>query len=80
MLLSDYNKRTPEQQLQDLNQAWDRIKAMETSAGRQDKTISALVKQLKRERIKSHILMVLVTSALASAFFALLKVLLGLSH
>jgi hypothetical protein len=62
--LSDYNRRSPDQQLQDLNVAWDRIKLLQKHNDQQEHKITELHSTVRFERLKRW----LTTSALIVAW------------
>lgn len=58
MILSDYKRRSPEQQLADLNAAWDRIKKQTATIDRQDAKIlrqDKKIQSLEREKILANL-------------------------
>jgi hypothetical protein len=52
MILSDYKRRSPEQQLADLNAAWDRIKTLSATNDRQQNEIQSLKEKLREKTLK----------------------------
>ncbi|HEY1800099.1 MAG TPA: hypothetical protein VGG46_04115 [Terriglobales bacterium] len=52
MNFSDYNRRTPDQQLADLNAAWDRIKKLSGTNDRQQVEIEDLKDKLRAAKLK----------------------------
>ena len=52
MILSDYKRRSPDQQLADLNAAWDRIKTLAATNDRQQNEIQSLKEKLREKTVK----------------------------
>jgi hypothetical protein len=52
MILSDYKRRSPDQQLADLNAAWDRIKTLAATNDRQQNEIQSLKEKLRDKTLK----------------------------
>lgn len=77
---SDYQSRTPELMLKDLNELWDRFKKLEKTADEKDQKILSLERQVGRLRLARNILSGLIVASLVSSFVSVLKVFLGLPH
>jgi hypothetical protein len=52
MIHSDYKRRSPDQQLADLNAAWDRIKTLAATNDRQQNEIQSLKEKLREKTVK----------------------------
>jgi hypothetical protein len=52
MILSDYKKRSADQQLADLNAAWDRIKSLAATNDQQQAQIQFLKDKVSQEKLK----------------------------
>jgi hypothetical protein len=52
MILSDYKRRSPDEQLTDLNKAWDRIKTLAATNDRQQNEITSLKEKLRDKTLK----------------------------
>ncbi len=52
MKFSDYSQRSPQQQLADLNAAWDSVKKLRTTSDLQQKEITNLKQALREKKIK----------------------------
>jgi hypothetical protein len=81
MIHSDYKRRSPEQQLVDLNAAWDRIKTLAATNDRQQAEIIRLKvhSQFLREKIQEKKIMLWVTTGALVALWEVAKFIIELA-